>query len=88
MDRYLIAAARYNLAPIICINKIDLAGEADDDPAELARTLAAYQQAGYRNRILATSAADRRRAGRCCVRRWPDAPRRLQACQVSANPHC
>ena len=56
VDRYLIAAARYNLAPIICINKIDLAGEADDDPAELARTLAAYQQAGYRNRILATSA--------------------------------
>ena len=54
VDRYLIAAARYNLAPIICINKIDLAGAADDDPAELARTLAAYQQAGYR--ILATSA--------------------------------
>ena len=54
VDRYLIAAARYNLAPIICINKIDLAGEADDDPAELARTLAAYHQAGYR--ILATSA--------------------------------
>jgi ribosome biogenesis GTPase len=54
VDRYLIAAARYNLAPIICINKIDLAGEADDDPAGLARTLAAYQRAGYR--ILATSA--------------------------------
>ena len=54
VDRYLIAAARYNLAPIICVNKIDLAGEADEDPAELARTLAAYQQTGYR--ILATSA--------------------------------
>ncbi len=54
VDRYLIAATRYNLAPIICINKIDLAGEADDDSAELARTLAAYHQAGYR--ILATSA--------------------------------
>ena len=54
VDRYLIAAIRYNLTPIICINKIDLAGEADDDPAELARTLAAYQQTGYR--VLPTSA--------------------------------
>jgi ribosome biogenesis GTPase len=54
VDRYLIAAARYNLAPIICVNKIDLAGEAAEDPAELARTLDAYQQTGYR--ILATSA--------------------------------
>jgi ribosome biogenesis GTPase / thiamine phosphate phosphatase len=54
VDRYLIAAARYNLAPIICVNKIDLAGEAAEDPAELARTLEAYQQTGYR--ILATSA--------------------------------
>ena len=54
VDRYLIAAARFNLAPIICINKIDLAGEADDDPVELSHTLAAYQQAGYH--ILATSA--------------------------------
>ena len=50
VDRYLIAAARYNLAPIICVNKIDLA----EDPAELARTLDAYRQTGYR--ILATSA--------------------------------
>ena len=50
VDRYLIAAARYNLAPIICINKIDLA----DDPAELTLTVAAYQQTGYR--ILTTSA--------------------------------
>ena len=54
VDRYLIAAARYNLAPIICVNKIDLAGEAAEDTAELARTLGAYQQTGYR--ILATSA--------------------------------
>jgi ribosome biogenesis GTPase len=54
VDRYLIAAARYNLAPIICVNKIDLAGAAAEDPAELARTLDAYQQTGYR--ILATSA--------------------------------
>ena len=37
VDRYLIAAARDNLAPIICINEIDLAGDADDDPAELTR---------------------------------------------------
>jgi ribosome biogenesis GTPase len=50
VDRYLIAAARYNLAPIICVNKVDLA----EDPAELAHTLSAYQQNGYR--ILTTSA--------------------------------
>jgi len=50
VDRYLIAAARYNLAPIICINKIDLA----DDAAELDRTLAAYRRAGYP--VLPTSA--------------------------------
>jgi ribosome biogenesis GTPase len=50
VDRYLIAAARYNLAPIICINKIDLA----DDPSELTLTVAAYRQTGYR--ILTTSA--------------------------------
>ena len=53
VDRYLIAAARYNLAPIICINKIDLADDADDTD-ELAWTLAAYQQVGYR--VLPTSA--------------------------------
>ncbi len=57
VDRYLIAAARYNLAPIICINKIDLADAgADDagDAAELARTVAAYRRAGYP--VLPTSA--------------------------------
>jgi ribosome biogenesis GTPase / thiamine phosphate phosphatase len=53
VDRYLIAAARYNLAPIICVNKIDLAEKAAD-ANDLARTLAAYQQAGYR--VLPTSA--------------------------------
>ena len=61
VDRYLIAAARYNLAPIICINKIDLADEAADrdaddasDAAELAQTVAAYRRAGYP--VLPTSA--------------------------------
>ena len=54
VDRYLIAAARYNLAPIICINKIDLADEDADEAAELARTVAAYRQAGYP--VLPTSA--------------------------------
>ena len=38
VDRYLIAAAHYNLAPIICINKIDLANQAAGGTAELART--------------------------------------------------
>jgi ribosome biogenesis GTPase len=50
VDRYLVAAARYNLTPIVCVNKIDLA----EDPACLAGTLSAYRQAGYR--VLATSA--------------------------------
>jgi ribosome biogenesis GTPase len=50
VDRYLIAALRHNLAPIICVNKIDLAG----DPAELEHVLATYQRAGYR--ALPTSA--------------------------------
>jgi ribosome biogenesis GTPase len=30
IDRYLIAAERYNLAPIVCVNKIDLADNVDD----------------------------------------------------------
>jgi ribosome biogenesis GTPase len=51
VDRYLIAAIRHNLTPIICINKIDLA----EDPAELARTVAAYRRTGYR--VLPTSAS-------------------------------
>jgi len=44
VDRYLIAAARHNLAPIICVNKTDLA----EDPAEPVMTVRAYEQAGYR----------------------------------------
>jgi ribosome biogenesis GTPase len=51
VDRYLIAAIRHNLTPIICVNKIDLA----EDPAELARTVAAYRRTGYR--VLPTSAS-------------------------------
>ena len=50
VDRYLIAAARHNLAPILCINKIDLA----DDPAALNAVVQAYEQAGCR--VILTSA--------------------------------
>ena len=50
VDRYLIAAVRHKVAPIICINKIDLAA----DPAELAAVEGAYAQAGCR--VICTSA--------------------------------
>jgi ribosome biogenesis GTPase len=50
VDRYLIAGVRHNLAPVICINKIDLA----EDEAELRATAAAYRRAGYR--VILTSA--------------------------------
>jgi ribosome biogenesis GTPase len=53
VDRYLIAAIRHNLTPIVCINKVDLA----DESVELDRTLAAYRRAGYR--VLPTSAQTR-----------------------------
>ncbi len=43
VDRYLISAARNRLAPIICVNKIDLAA----DLAEPAAGLAPWQAAGY-----------------------------------------
>lgn len=49
-DRYLIAAARHNLTPILCINKIDLAAE----PTALAAVEHAYEQAGCR--VILTSA--------------------------------
>lgn len=49
-DRYLIAAQRHNLAPVIVINKIDLA----EDEGELAAVVAAYRAAGYR--VIPTSA--------------------------------
>lgn len=49
-DRYLIAARRHNLVPVIVINKIDLA----EDRRELDATQAAYRDAGYR--VIATSA--------------------------------
>ncbi|MEJ5199550.1 MAG: ribosome small subunit-dependent GTPase A, partial [Anaerolineae bacterium] len=50
VDRYLIAAARNNLAPIICINKVDLA----DDPAAVNAAREIYVAAGYT--VLLTSA--------------------------------
>jgi ribosome biogenesis GTPase len=43
VDRYLITAERNHLAPIICVNKIDLA----DHMAEPQATLRPYQQIGY-----------------------------------------
>jgi ribosome biogenesis GTPase len=43
IDRYLVAAGRGGLQPVICINKIDLAVV----PAELAADLAPYEELGY-----------------------------------------
>ena len=53
VDRYLIAAARNGLAPIICVNKVDLA----EDPVEPQTVLRAYLEAGYT--VLLTSAESR-----------------------------
>jgi ribosome biogenesis GTPase len=50
VDRYLIAAQRNNLTPILCVNKVDLAG----DPGEPRRALAPYDELGVR--VLFTSA--------------------------------
>jgi ribosome biogenesis GTPase len=49
-DRYLIAAERNNLSPIICLNKIDLA----EDVADCRSALRPYLHLGYR--VLFTSA--------------------------------
>lgn len=54
VDRYLIAAQRHNLAPTLCINKVDLA-TALDAPT-LAATAGAYCAAGYA--VLLTSAVE------------------------------
>ena len=43
IDRYLIAALRSGLEPIICVNKVDLA----EDKAELQDTLLPYHGLGY-----------------------------------------
>jgi len=50
VDRYLIAAERYNLLPIICVNKIDLAEGVEAPQA----TLQPYRDLGYR--VIFTSA--------------------------------
>lgn len=50
VDRYLIAAERNGLRPIICVNKVDLAADA----AECRREMAPYLDLGYR--VLYTSA--------------------------------
>lgn len=52
VDRYLIAAQRHNLAPTLCINKVDLASERD--AITLDATASAYRAAGYA--VLLTSA--------------------------------
>jgi ribosome biogenesis GTPase len=51
IDRYLITAARNDVMPLICVNKIDLA----DDPDELDQAIQPYRALGYY--ILLTSAA-------------------------------
>jgi ribosome biogenesis GTPase len=50
VDRYLIAAERSNLSPILCVNKIDLA----DEIAACHAAVKPYKQLGYR--VLLTSA--------------------------------
>ncbi len=50
VDRYLIAAQRNNLLPVICVNKVDLA----EDPDEPKRLLQPYDALGVR--VLFTSA--------------------------------
>jgi ribosome biogenesis GTPase len=49
VDRYLIAAARNRLAPVICLNKVDLALRESEPKA----VLAPYERLGYR--VLTTS---------------------------------
>ncbi len=50
IDRYLIAAERSRVEPLICVNKVDLAGS----PAEIEDVIAPYRALGVR--ILLTSA--------------------------------
>lgn len=50
LDRYLISAARTNLLPVICVNKVDLA----EHPADPRNALRPYAAIGYR--VLFTSA--------------------------------
>ena len=52
VDRYIIAAERAGLAPIVCVNKADLV----EDEAELDSTLKPYSMLGHR--LLVTSAVD------------------------------
>jgi ribosome biogenesis GTPase len=54
VDRYLIAAERYNLLPVICVNKIDLA----QDVAQCRAKIKPYLDLGYR--VLFTSATENR----------------------------
>jgi ribosome biogenesis GTPase len=54
VDRYLIAAMRHNLTPVIAINKVDLA----EDRWDLEGTAQAYQLAGCQ--VILTSAVDGR----------------------------
>ena len=50
LDRYIIAAERHSLQPMICLNKVDLA----DDRRECEATLAPYVRLGYRT-VLASA---------------------------------
>ncbi len=53
IDRYLIAAQRYNLTPLICLNKIDLA-DTEGSRADCHALLQPYAQLGYE--VIFTSA--------------------------------
>ena len=58
IDRYLIAADRCNLQPIICVNKIDLAEDSEGPQA----VLQPYRELGYR--VIFTSAITGRGVGK------------------------
>jgi ribosome biogenesis GTPase len=47
IDRYLIAAAKGNLHPIIVVNKIDLLSESEDETERYHEFLAAYEPLGF-----------------------------------------
>jgi ribosome biogenesis GTPase / thiamine phosphate phosphatase len=53
LDRFLVIASSAELEPLIVVNKVDLAGE-----AEALRTFAAYRRAGYRLLFTAAKRGD------------------------------
>jgi ribosome biogenesis GTPase len=51
IDRYLVTAEKWQIEPILCINKIDLV-----DPADLQPIVGVYSQLGYRVLLLSATA--------------------------------